>query len=335
MDEKEKANILRWDGAQRGFYEVYYLKWNDPASQTAYWIRYTLTAPLTPIGPAYCELWGIFFDANNPSANFGLKQRFPIDRLGVERDHFKVAVDKAVLTQKACNGALKDEAQKLSLEWELTFDSPTPLFRHFPSEKLYHGKFPKSKVMAPHEDAHFNGHMIVNGRKIAFNNARGQQTHIWGVKHALRWAWGHCNCFREDPDAIFEGLDAQIALGPIPSPHLSLFYLRTGGRDYYFNKLMQWIGNHSKYTLGSWNFSTKGDGVRLVGTITSPLEAFVAVTYTDPDGEKAWCNNSKVSTINLELYKDGDPNPVRLSADRACAAEFVDRKTHPGVKVWV
>ena len=75
VNEKERANLLRWDGGSRGFYEVYFLKFNDAPSQTAVWLRYTLTSPRPEVGRPYCELWGIFFDARDPARNFAVKQR--------------------------------------------------------------------------------------------------------------------------------------------------------------------------------------------------------------------------------------------------------------------
>ena len=35
LSSKERDNLLVWDGRRQGFYEVYYLKWNDAASRTA------------------------------------------------------------------------------------------------------------------------------------------------------------------------------------------------------------------------------------------------------------------------------------------------------------
>jgi hypothetical protein len=71
------------------------------------------------------------------------------------------------------------------------------------------------------------------------------------------------------------------------------------------------------------------------GEVSAGPERMVAVTYTDPDGEKLWCNNSKVAAIKLELFgPDGKARGV-LTSGSGCAAEFVDRRTYPEVPVRI
>ncbi|HUT52371.1 MAG TPA: tocopherol cyclase family protein [bacterium] len=335
MEQKERDNIVRWDGARRGWYEVYYLKWNDAASRTAYWVRYTLTSPLPGVAAPYCELWGIFFDAADPAKNFAVKERFPIDKLAWDRDRFRVGIAEAELLQNSCHARIADAEKGNALEWDIRFDSATPSFHHFPHQKMYELAFPKTKVLSPHQHAKFSGRVAANGREIAFSNAPGQQTHIWGTKHALRWAWGHCNSFREDPEAVWEGLDSQIKLGPVKSPHLNLFYLKHRGRDYLFNSVARLFTNRSRWELGRWSFAAKNRELRIAGEVSCNYKDMVAVTYTDPDGEKLWCNNSKVAAIRLTLFGPDGSRRGELTSDRGSAAEFVDRRTYPEVPVRI
>ncbi len=335
ISRKEQDNILRWDGKKLGHYEVYYLKFNDMESQTAYWLRYTLTSPLPQISNPYCELWGIFFDAADPKNNFAVKNRFPIDKLSYEKDRFRVGISDAELTINACHGKITDETKGNSLSWDISFDSPGKTYYFFPSERFYTGSFPKTKGLAPHEDARFTGTVVANGREIKFSDAPGQQTHLWGVKHALRWAWGHCNCFKDSPGTLWEGLDSQVMLGPIKSPHFKLFYLKHDGKEYFFNSLPQWFSGKSKWELAKWTFDIQNKEIRMVGDISGGYEDFVAVTYTDPDGELLWCNNSKVSTLKLSLYDPDGGRIAELVSDKGCAAEYVDRRTYPEVPVRI
>lgn len=335
LSQKERDNILKWDGEKPGHYEVYYLKWNDFESRTAYWIRYTLTSPLPHISNPYCELWGIFFDMDDPGKNFAVKNRFTIDNMSWDKDKFRVAIADAELSMNACHARIADEHKDLSLEWELEFDSAGDTFYHFPSKRFYEGGFPKTKALAPHEDARFTGRMVANGREIDFKDAPGQQTHLWGSKHAHRWAWGHCNTFKEDAGAIWEGLDSQIKLGPVTSPHFRLFYLKADGKHHYFNTLKHWFGNKGKWDVGRWTFEAKTDEIKIVGEITSKYDEHVAVTYMDPDGDLLWCNNSKVASIKIDLFDKNGSKMKTLTSDHGCAAEYVDRKTYPEVPVRI
>jgi len=332
---KERDNILVWDGEKRGHYEVYYLKWNDLESRTAYWVRYTMTSPPARIGDPYCELWGIFFDVNDPGKNFAVKNRYPIDRLSWDRNKFHIKIADAELSMNSCRGKIADDAKGLSLEWELEFDSPGGSYYFFPSERFYTGSFPKTKGISPHQNARFSGRIVASGREIKFDGSPGQQTHLWGEKHALRWAWGHCNTFKEDPDTVWEGIDSQIKLGPVPSPHFKIFYLKTDGAEYHFNSPVEWFVNKSRWKLCQWTFECKKRDIRMVGQITSRPRDHVAVTYTDPDGELLWCNNSKVADMKLAIYDGGGGLIKELHSEAACAAEYVDRKTYPEVPVRI
>ena len=335
LSSKERDNLLVWDGRRQGFYEVYYLKWNDAASRTAGWVRYTLTSPATKELKPYCELWGIFFDAEKPRRNFAVKHRFPIFDLSWKRDSFQIGISEAELTMDHARGTIRDGKSQNSFSWDLGICSKSETYRYFPSERFYTGGFPKTKGLSPHMNARFNGTVTANGRIIDLADAPGQQTHLWGTQHAQRWVWGHCNTFTEDPDAVWEGLDSQVKLGPFTSPHFKLFYLRTGGRTHLFNAPALWFRNRSRWDLGRWEFAFANSDICAEGIINCEYDQMVAVTYTDPDGQRLWCNNSKVASISLKLSNaQGDPIGT-LSSPEGCAAEFVDRKIFQEVPVRI
>jgi len=335
INQKEKENLLRWDGSQRGFYEVYFIKWNDADSKTAGWIRYTLTSPVADLGQAYAELWGIFFDQTNPDKNIAVKQRLSREQLHWDRNRLDLKIADSRLLQNRCHGTIVDAGRGHSMAWELEFVSDCPVFYHYPFARLYQLRFPKTKVLSPHLDAKFFGTITADGRKIKLQGAKGQQTHIWGAKHALRWAWGHCNQFCEDPDAVFEGLDAQVQLTPLWGPHFKIFYLRTRGREYYFNSPLHWFLSRSRWKLGQWNFEIRNQQILVKGEILSRPAQMVGVTYTDPDGELLWCNNSKLSSIRLSLLDASGCRMGELSSAHACAAEYVDRRIYPEVSIRI
>jgi len=336
VGSKEQDNLLRWDGKKKGYFEIYFLKWNDEQSRTAGWIRYTLTSPLARVGPPRCELWGIFFDVENPEKNFAVKQRYSIDRLSWNRDPFSVRIADAELSTNACHAAIADEDRGHSFEWDLTFDSTTPTYYYFPWQVLYKTAFPKTKVICPHPDARFSGKLVADGREITLHNAPGQQEHAWGAaQHGVRWAWGQCNIFKEDPSAIWEGIDVLLNVGLRLDARFKLFYLKAGERTYRFNALHQWVLNRSRWDLGHWAFEASSRDARLTGEVTSRFDDFVGVTYEEPDGGTLWCNNSKVSSVRLQLSRpDGSPI-AELTSNQGCAAEYVDRKIYPQVPIRI
>lgn len=335
LEEKEQGNMMRWDGRRRGFYEVYYMYFNDPRSRTATWIRYTVTSPLKKIGEPRCELWGIFFDITEPKNNFAVKQTYPIDRFSKDPDRFRLGVADAELNMNHCHGSISDSNQSNSLYWDLGLESATPAFPYLSWKPLYALPVPKSKALVVHQDARFTGKLTANGREIDLKGARGQQSHIWGTKHAQRWTWGHCNNFKEDDSAVFEGIDIQIKGGLLEKLHLKMFYLKYRDRIHRFNSLPLLLKNKSSHGLGRWEFEARNNQIRMVGEAKADTQHMVGVTYHDPDGDLLWCNNSKVAALNLQLF-DKSGNPIgELSSPEGCALELVDRKKYPEVPIRI
>ncbi|MDP8224548.1 MAG: hypothetical protein P9L99_14400 [Candidatus Lernaella stagnicola] len=330
----DRANALRWDGRTRGYYEVYYLKWNDAASRTAGWVRYTLTSPLPAIGKPYCELWGIFFDVDKPANHFGVRNRFAIDALRHADDPFAVNIGDAELTADRTRGAIHPSASGSLMSWDLHIRALDPVARPFPHDWMYKGKFPTTKIIVPHQNSRFSGVFQVGDRTIELHDAPGQQSHLFGTRHGHRWAWGHCNSFAEDENAVWEGLDGQVKLGPA-LPHFKYFYVKAFGQEYWFNSLSQLVLNESRWDTSRWRFGAENAGVKMTGEITTRPGNFVTVGYMDPDGGLLYCHNSKISTMRLELTGRDGKSIGTLTSENGCAVEFVDRRIYPEMTVYI
>ncbi|RME19459.1 MAG: hypothetical protein D6806_18265 [Deltaproteobacteria bacterium] len=327
MNEAERQNLPRYRG-QSPFYEVHFVKFNHPASRTACWLRYTLSVPPSGEG-AVAELWAIYFDRENPQNDFALKQTHPIAEWSSSANRFRIGIGNAWLEQDGCEGELRDGGK--FLRWQLRWVSEPDLLYHFPHRAMYRLPAPKTKVLCPNWNARMSGTVESHLGRFELEAAPGQQEHLWGTEHAWRWAWGHCNAFEEDPDAVWEGLDAQIRLGPLVSPPLSVFFLRAFGRFYRFNSLRQWISNRSSWTTGRWSFEARSGNVRMYGSASVGLENIVGVTYTDPSGDKLYCHNTKVGDLEIGL-EEGGRLLGRLTSRGAAAVEFVERSRTEGVR---
>lgn len=333
--EIDLANALRWNRKQRGYYEVYYLKWNDAPSSTAGWVRYTLTSPLAKIGEPYCELWGIFFDAKNPANNFGVRNRFPIEALQADTNPFALRIGDGELTATTARGVISPTGAGPLLGWDLQIRALDEVVRPFPLDAMYRqAGLPTTKVIVPHQNSRFSGTLTIGERTLEFSDAPGQQSHLFGTRHAHRWAWGHCNSFAQDPEAVWEGMDAQVRLGPT-LPHFKLFYVKAFGKAHWFNSLPQLVRNQSRWDRRAWSFAAENDEVKLSGEITCRPENFVTVGYMDPNGALLYCHNSKVSDIRLDLNARDGSHLGTLTSQSACAVEFVDRRIYPGMTVHI
>lgn len=334
MTPAERDNLLIWDGETRGHYEVYYLKLNDPEAEVACWLRYTLSAPLR--GEPVAELWGIFFNRNEPARNLALKAACPWSEATGSRDSFRFQIGAAVLEHARAQGELWRGDQVL--RWDLRWEPNTTSLRHLPFEWMYRSPFPKTKVLSPNFDIRVSGALEVNGRSYRLQDALGQQSHLWGTRHAEEWVWGHCNAFEEDETAVFEGLSARVRIGPLLLPPLTLFCLQSRGRLYLLNGPWQLLTNRSSAGVGMWRFAGRGSGIRIEGEARCAIEHVVGAEYTDPDGGKRWCHNTKVGDLDLTIFerKGRTWRKVQtLTSCGTCAIEWVERTRDARVSPWI
>jgi len=332
----KQANLTRWDGRQRGFYEVYYLKVNDPTSGTALWVRYTLLAPRRAQDRPVAELWAIFFDRHNPQRNLALKRTYAVARATIGPAPWFLRIGEAVLEHGRAVGGLADDRDVIT--WSLAWEPSAQPFYHFPRPALYRGGFPKTKVLAPNLAVPMRGSYSAHGVTYHLDDAPGHQAHLWGVRQGLRWTWGNCNSFLEDPSAAFEGLSAQVQLGPLPSPLMTVCAFRYQGQWYVYNDLSRWLINRSRSRLGVWDIAAQGHGMRFVGRVRSRIEDLVGVEYTDTDGSHLYCHNAKVGDMLLEVYRRDRGRWAlvdTLTSSGTTAVEWVMRQPDPRVPVLI
>ncbi len=335
---EERSNLAVWDGQSPGHYEVWYLKLNIPDERLAFWLRYTITSSLPGIGEPVVELWGIAFDAANPSRNQGFKETFPASPEAIGRQGFRLLAGEAWIDQHGCAGSLGKSSPEGGLEWRLTFHPDGPGFQHFPHDWMYQRKLPKTKVKAPLLSMAMDGSVHCWGKTYNFKGMRGHQAHIWGSKHAEGWAWCNCNAFEDAPGAVFEALSARIALGPLISPDLTVLMLRTPEKEYSFNKMSLWLRNSSKYDLSHWHMEARQGLYRLEADISNTIQNMVGVTYRDPDGETRVCHNSKLADLEVKLYERCGrrwTEKQRFYSKEQAAFEVVERKADPQVPVLI
>ncbi len=328
LSDAERDNIIKWQG-QKGFYEVYYIKFNHLSTHTACWLRYTLLVPVK--GDPVAELWAIFFDSKNPSENLAFKETHPSAEAEYSKERFYFRIKDAELFHNSARGEIKRGDN--FIRWDLYYEPNLKTFYHYPHNYMYKFKLPRTKVLSPNFDIRINGTVKVNDRELICDNEPGQQTHIWGTKHAERWVWANCNSF-SNQDGVFEGLSARIRLGKVVTPPLTPLYVCYQGREYYMNGLWRAYKNFSSSEVPLWRFSGTSGEYRFDGEAWSEIENFVGVEYTDPDGEKLWCYNTKVANMKIKVYMRGQ-EADELRAEGTAALEFVSRERHGRIPVLI
>jgi hypothetical protein len=337
----ERWNALQWQGGP-GHYEVYYLTLTDPATGIGFWIRYTMVAPLPETGDeATCSLWFMAMDPRDPAANVGEKVSFPITALKADAQPFALRVGDASLTDRGMQGSLEREGRRFA--WELAWEPRLDAYGHV-HPALRAAKLAKTILFLPHPDVEVSGRIEMDGRTVDIAGARGGQAHLWGAKHATRWAWVHCSDFNGSPgsagEAFIDGVSVFVPrfgreLGP-NTPVVA----RVDGKDMLSISPLAVQRNDSDFDLEGWRFEARTRDRKITGEVTARRQDLVGVTYHDPDGELAYCYNTEIADMRLELFERGTPwsgwrKTRELGSDGRAHFEYAQREPIAGVVLKV
>ena len=334
----ERWNALQWDG-QPGHYEVYYLTLTDPGTGVGMWIRYTMVAPLPETGDeATCSLWFMAMDPQDPAANVGEKVSFPVDAMRADREPFALRIGDAVLTDGGMSGSLERDGRRC--EWDLRWQPTLPAYGHV-HPLLRRAGIAKTVLFLPHPDVEVSGTVTIGERRIEVAGARGGQAHLWGSKHATRWAWVHCSDFAGAPDGTFvDGVSVFVPrFGRQIGPNTPVV-ARVGGADAMSISPLAVQRNDSDFGPWGWRFEARSARRKLAGIVTARAEDLVGVTYHDPDGELAYCYNTEVADMRMEVFERSGPftewrKVDELSSERRAHFEYAQRTPLEGLPLAV
>ena len=348
---QEQDNLTRWNESlkvddKKGFFEIYYLKFNDLQKNIAGWLRYTLLISLDR--PPEASVWAIFFDALNPKNNCAVKKTYPLSETQIEKEIFYFGVGPSAIFSQGARGDVKDG--DFHFKWELKFsvaEEDRVALRHYPFP-FYHTGFPKTKFLAPYLKTHISGEFSINNQTYFLDQIPAHQAHLWGREMIHSWVWGNCNTFIEDPHFCFEGLSSQLKIGSpgengtqekeILSPPLTLLYFYWEGKMYSFNSPVRWLKNTSRKSLDRWVFGGGDQKIRFAGRFYARTEDMVGVRYENPDGSSRYCHNTKTADLVIDILKNtksGWKNIQTLHAEKSAAFELVQPTQDDRVRLMI
>jgi len=285
----EQDNTHRATG--RGTYEVWFLTFTDTATGAGYWIRSTYLAPRRGSGSA--GVWFARFDPTGPTGTFGIHRAS--SSWSLFSQSFDTEIDGCVMRSGHAAGSLEGGGH--SVRWDLEFGTGGPTYRLLPSV-MYRGNLAPTKPLAPNVDTLVGGVITIDGVTSRVDDAPGQQGHLYGERHAERWAWAHCSDF-EGEEAIVHALIAQGRRGPFKAPYLTSIGVRWRGEWIRLTKL-SWKRD---FGLGRWRVGVDTRHHRLTGRIEAPVRSMIRARYQDPDGSSRYCHNSEVASCRLALFE--------------------------------
>ena len=324
-------NRMIW-AREAGRYEVWFATFNHRESDTGFWIRHTLSAPLA--GEPYCQLWFARFDSHDPDATFAVNRRLPITALSTTEAPFAVHIGEAALREDGLKGAIAGDGHRA--KWDLAFVPARRSVLTLPS-LAYRTDLVQTKFLAPNFSVPLRGRLVADGREYTFADDRAAQCHIWGRKHAHSWAWGHVCEFVEDESAALDVLSVGLRAGPLPHPHLTVATFRQGGEEARLAEPWHLPLGRGEWYHGAFRFRAASATVELVGEFTARASDMVTAHYRDPDGEAAFCHNTEIGDVRLTVRRrtllslSRWRDALTLTAPRRAHFEYAGRSPDPAV----
>ena len=307
-----------------GFYESYFQRANHPTRPLAFWIRYTVFSPRGRPAEARGELWAIGFDGETGRIT-AVKETKPISACHFSPTELEVRIDGATLTDRALCGEAASSSH--TFKWALSYAGIEPPLLLLP-DSFYDRGFPKAKALVGLPNAEYTGTVTVDGREMTIDGWRGSQNHNWGSRHTDLYAWGQVAGFDNAPEAFLECSTAQIRLGPVWSPRLTLVVLRDDGQEIALNGLLQAVRASGAFDFFTWTIASQTPQVRISGRIHAPASAFVGLTYANPPGGSKTCLNTKLASAEITVQRPGRPARTLVTAHRAAFEILTDRSDH-------
>jgi hypothetical protein len=324
-------NALRWDGSP-GHYEVHYLTTTDPRTGVGLWIRQTMLAPGD--GAPTCAVW---FAATFPDAPaVARKLTLPAADMVAEAQPFRLVTGPAELTDEGMRGAFDDVA------WDLRW-APGRGYQHV-RPLIQRAGVARTILVLPHGDLAVSGTVTLpGGRELVLDGAHGGQAHLWGSQHSARWTWAHCGDFTDAeggprPGTFVDGVSVFVPrfgreVGP-SSPVVGRFL----GEDFAATSPVAVLGARSTFTLTSWSLCATAGRRRIELEVDAPRGSLVGVTYTDPDGAKAYCYNTEVASMRVSVLDRSRPagrwlRRETLVSEGRAHFEYGQREPVPGLEL--
>lgn len=350
------ANRMLWRG-QTGHYEVWFITLVHRASQTGFWLRYTLEAPDPAHGSPYCELWFARCDGRDSGRTFGFHRRYPISALESQQHPFALRMDDAELGPDRASGRIATSAH--SVRWDLQWQ-PAPRSHFLLPEVLYREPMhiAETLVLSPNHSVYASGSIDVDGEVYDLSDAPAGQSHIWGRKHAYAWGWGRCNAFdkelvhgrtaKEAPaehilgrpsPAVLEALTVRMRRGPVvlPLTLISVYPDGLEGDELAFKDFRDLPLTRSDFRTGSYTLSASGLKTRIEAQFSCTADDMIRTEYVDPDGAPAYNHYAGAAGCRLVLSRRLGPGaPWRtvkdLRTDHGAQFEWAGRAGDSMVK---
>lgn len=327
--ERDRWNACRFRrDIDTGHYESFYLRANHPERPLGFWVRYTVFSPKARPDDAIGELWAVWFNGETDTV-IATKEEHPIAECEFDESKLGARIAHATLEDGHMSGhAARNDHQ---IEWNLTFIDAQPPLLMFP-EPMYSKSFPKAKSLVPGPNALFSGTLTVDGENHDIQKWRGSQNHNWGSKHTDSYAFGQVAGFENAPESFLECSTAQVKIGPVWTPRMTLLVLRHAGQEYRLNTVRQALRAKGEFRYFDWTLTSTTPETEITARFHAPSAHFVGLTYYNPPGGTKTCLNTKIARVELTL-RTPHAETITLESGPRALFEILTDDTRHGVPV--
>lgn len=328
----ETVSTLKRGEISRAFFKNWHVKLNDPASQRALWLRFSVLSSGNGF-KRVAEVWAVYFQKqkNGEVRKTAIKQTYDINAF-LASDQSDIRIGNCSLLSDSTQGSIHSKGQ--SVEWDLKVSKSENSSIHFVPDFLSKTGLVKNSIVTLCEEQVFSGKLTINGEEIVWNNVPGMQGYFDGTKNGHSWVWGHCNAFFDahglPSNFLFEGFSTRSQVGPFVIPKLSSFYFLYRDQHYHFNTLRDALYVKSRHDLNEWKFQADRDDLSFRGQIRAEHKDFAGLSFEDTNGSLLYCTHSELATMDIQIYRKGKLE-TSFTSPGGAGFEIVGREKNPYV----
>jgi hypothetical protein len=307
-----------------GHYESFYIKASRPGGGRAVWLRHTVHK--RPSEEPTAAIWLTIFDAGAPAPK-ALKVSYGPGELGAG-DGAYIRVGDASLSPGRATGAMSSDG--LDASWDLRFTEGREALFHLPYERLYTSSLPRTKLLSPYPDSHFDGEVVLGGERYELTGWPGMVGHNWGTEHAERWIWLQASDLGERTGDYIDVALGRVKISRWTTPWLANGQIVLDGEPLRIGGLTSAYGTDIDAAPTSCRFTLPGPNVRVRGSVEADRKDVVGWVYADPKGPEHQTVNCSIANHTIEVERPGHKTAT-VEVPGAAAYELGSRDTDHGI----
>jgi hypothetical protein len=316
---KEISEQIKIDESRLNMTEAFYLIISKPEIQFTFIVRYCLFNSKNGL-KAYLNAW-LLDRKNNIDCIFSLDEMK--GNIVISEDKLNLNIGNCSIDPGQLTGTIQNETQKL--KWLLNRDKEHALgvdrFGAFVK------KIKKNAFQSPDCKGSLTGTIEVGSQIYSFDNDPYSTGHYFGVKKKISWMWANCVNFKEDKEALFEGISANDLSLSIP-----FFSMYWRGKFYncsgFFAAFFKYC--QMEKNMCHWHFKFKSDGYLFDVAIHAKPEDMIVHTHELNEQDCLYTAITYCAHMEVLIIKNN--KLIQKLSSEGASFEFTRPEPFPEVK---